>query len=308
MVENFHPRVMETLQLDYEFLRQIQPNLVMTSISNFGQTGPYRAWKAQDLTLYAMGGEMYSSGATGRDPLRQAPELTLYQGGTMAAAATMVGVFSARRHNLGQHIDMALFEAQAGSVDRRLTSLVAYQYNGANPGPEDPKPVGVMPSGVFRCQDGFVDIRTNIRWWDRLVAMMEMPELHNDPRFSTEEALLNPAHREPFLEIFEAWLLRHTRQDIMRKAQRARLPGTAINTPADVLTDPHFMERGFFVPVAHPVAGTWQLPGAPFRPQETPWQLRRPAPLLGQHTEDVLRELAHLSDADIHELRHDRVI
>ena len=93
VVENFHPRVMRTLGLEYALLRFVKPRLVMTSISNFGQTGPYRDWKARDLTLYAMGGEMYSSGATGRDPLQQAPGLTLYQAGSMAATG------SGRHHN-----------------------------------------------------------------------------------------------------------------------------------------------------------------------------------------------------------------
>jgi crotonobetainyl-CoA:carnitine CoA-transferase CaiB-like acyl-CoA transferase len=211
VVESFHPRVMRQLQLDYPLLRRVKPAIVMTSISNFGQTGPYRDWKAQDLTLYAMGGEMYSSGAAGREPLQQAPGLVLYQGGSVAATATLIGVFGARRHHIGQHIDISLFETQAGSIDRRLTALVAYQYNGASPGPEDPQPVGIMPSGIFPCQDGFVDIRTNIRWWPRLVAMMEMPELNDDPRFGTDEARLNPAHREAFHALFLAWLMRHTR-------------------------------------------------------------------------------------------------
>ncbi len=164
VVENFRPGVMRRLELDYPLLRRVTPNVVMTSISNFGQTGPYRDWRAQDLTLYAMGGEMYSSGSTGREPLKQAPGLTLFQGGSVAAAATMVGVFSAQRHKIGQHLDISLFETQAGSMDRRLTNLVSYQYNGASPAPEDAIPVGVMPSGVYPCKDGFVDIRINFRW------------------------------------------------------------------------------------------------------------------------------------------------
>ena len=308
VVENFHPRVLPTLGLDYPQLRRLRPRLIMTSISNFGHSGPYRDWRAQDLTLYAMGGEMYSSGATGREPLKQAHGLTLYQGGAMAATATMVGIFGGRRHSSGQHIEISLFETQAGSMDRRLASLVAYQYTGSNPGPEDARPVGIMPSGLFPCKDGYVDIRTQPRWWDRLVAMLEMPELHQDPRFNTESARLNLANRDAFLQIFYAWLKRHTRQEIMRHAQRARLPGTAINTPAEVLSDPHFAARHAFVTVDHPVAGIWQLPGAPFRPQRTPWQLRRPAPLLGQHTEAVLQELAQLSLAEIQELRQTHVI
>lgn len=308
VVENFHPRVLPALGLDYPVLRKLNPHLVMTSISNFGQTGPYRDWQAEDLTLYAMGGEMYSSGATGRDPLRQASGLTLYQGGSVAATATLLGIFGVRRHDTGQHIDVSLFETQAGSMDRRLTALVAYQYNGASPGPEDPKPVGIMPSGIYPCKDGYVDIRTNVRWWHRLIALMEMPELQDDPRFGPEEARLNPAHRDAFMHVFQQWLMQHTRHELMRKGQRVRLPVTAVNNMAQVLTDPHFLERGVFVDVDHPVAGTWQLPGAPFRAHKTPWHIRRPAPLLGQHTEAVLQELAGLSVDDIATLRSEHVI
>jgi crotonobetainyl-CoA:carnitine CoA-transferase CaiB-like acyl-CoA transferase len=147
-----------------------------------------------------------------------------------------------------------------------------------------------------------------MNWWPRLLAMMEMPELNDDPRFGTEEARLNPAHRAPFLQIFHDWLQRHTRQEIVRKAQLVRLPGTAVNTPAQVLADPHFVERGAFVTVTHPQAGTWKLPGAPSRLSLTPWQIRRPAPLLGQDTELVLRELLQLTATDVHELRQTGVI
>jgi crotonobetainyl-CoA:carnitine CoA-transferase CaiB-like acyl-CoA transferase len=308
VVENFHPHVMPDLGLDYPHLRPVNTRLLMTSISNFGQTGPYRDWRAQDLTLYGMGGEMYTSGATGREPLKQAHNLTLYQGGAVAATATMVGLMGVRRHGVGQHIDVSLLETQAGSIDRRMTSLVAYQYTDDNPGPGDPRPVGILPAGIFRCQDGYVDIRCTMNWWPRLLAMMEMPELNDDPRFGTEEARLNPVHRGSFLQIFHDWLQRHTQQEVVRKAQLARLPGTAVNTPAQVLEDLHFVARDAFVTVTHPQAGTWKLPGAPSRLSLTPWQIRRPAPLLGQDTERVLHELLQLTDTDVHKLRQTGVI
>jgi crotonobetainyl-CoA:carnitine CoA-transferase CaiB-like acyl-CoA transferase len=193
-------------------------------------------------------------------------------------------------------------------MDRRLTSLLSYQYTGENPGPEDPRPVGILPSGIFSCKDGYVDIRCTMRWWPRLVAMMDMPELHDDPRFHTENARLDTTHREAFLQLFRAWLLPQTRQEVMAKARRHRLPGTAINTPAEVLHDAHFGHRGTFVSVTHPIAGTWQFPGAPFRPQQTPWQVRQPAPLLGQHTAAVLREFLGFSEAQVTELRQTNVI
>jgi crotonobetainyl-CoA:carnitine CoA-transferase CaiB-like acyl-CoA transferase len=94
----------------------------------------------------------------------------------------------------------------------------------------------------------------------------------------------------------------------MRLAQQFRVPGTAINLPGEVVEDPHFTERGAFVEVDHPVAGRWQLPGAPFRPQLTPWQAPRPAPLLGQHTAAVLREFAHLEATEIDALKQANII
>jgi CoA:oxalate CoA-transferase len=138
--------------------------------------------------------------------------------------------------------------------------------------------------------------------------MMEMPELHDDTRFNTEKARLDPAHREPFLQIFCPWLMRQSRQEIMEKARCTRMPATAVNTPAEVLHDTHFVAREAFVPVTHPIAGTWQLPGAPFRPQRTPWRVRQPAPLLGQHTATILRELLGFSDQQVADLRQMKVI
>jgi crotonobetainyl-CoA:carnitine CoA-transferase CaiB-like acyl-CoA transferase len=110
------------------------------------------------------------------------------------------------------------------------------------------------------------------------------------------------------MRLFEAWLMRHTRQEIMRLAQQFRIPGTAINLPAEVLDDPHFTERGAFVEVDHPIAGRWQFPGAPFRPQQTPGQAPRPAPLLGQHTEAVLQEFIHLDLGELAALKQANII
>jgi len=102
--------------------------------------------------------------------------------------------------------------------------------------------------------------------------------------------------------------MRYTRQEVMRRAQHFRIPGTAINLPGEVIDDPHFAERGAFVDVDHPVAGRWQLPGAPFRPQLTPGQALRPAPLLGQHTDAVLQEFTNLDATEIAALKQANII
>src|SRR4029453_3004946 len=140
VVENFAPRVLPALGLSYTDLEPLNPRLVMTSISNFGQTGPYRDWRAQDIVIYAMGGAMNLTGLPDRAHPQLALNLMAYQGGNVAAAATMTGVLGAGRLGTGQHIDVSLCEVHAGCIDRRTTSLLGYQYTG-EPGYRE-EPVG----------------------------------------------------------------------------------------------------------------------------------------------------------------------
>ncbi|MBI4639776.1 MAG: CoA transferase, partial [Candidatus Tectomicrobia bacterium] len=130
VVENFRPGVMDDFGLSYEELEKINPTLVMTSISNFGQTGPYRDFPASEIVLYGMGGSMLSSGLPDREPVKLARNVGQYQTGVMAAVATMTAFYGANYRGIGQHIDMAIFETQSGSIDRRQTALVNYAYTG----------------------------------------------------------------------------------------------------------------------------------------------------------------------------------
>jgi crotonobetainyl-CoA:carnitine CoA-transferase CaiB-like acyl-CoA transferase len=132
VVESFSPRVMPSLGLSYENLKRVNPSLVMTSISNFGHNGPYRDFKASEIVEYAMGGEMYSTGIEGREPLKLGGNVVQYQAGTIAAVATMGALFAARYQGVGQHVDVSIMETQAGTVDRRLQHLLAYAYGGCS--------------------------------------------------------------------------------------------------------------------------------------------------------------------------------
>jgi crotonobetainyl-CoA:carnitine CoA-transferase CaiB-like acyl-CoA transferase len=308
LVENYSPRVMPSLGLGYETLKRLNPRLVMTSISNFGQTGPYRDYKAQDILIYAMGGPMHQTGVPERPPLKMAGNLMQYQAGAMAATATMVGIFAAATQGSGQHIDVSLFETQAGSVDRRTTFLTAYAYAGEQARRQHSGPLGIFPRGIYPCLDGYIYIHTSNEWWPRLVQMLERPDLLTDPRFATPAARLRTDYQAEFDAIFYPWLLERTKQEIMERAQAARVLATAVNTPQDVLQDPHFRARDFFVEVMHPDAGQVKQPGAPFRMSETPWRIRRAAPHLGQHNEEIYGGLLGLSQEELVVLREQGVI
>ena len=200
----------------------------MTSISNFGQTGPYRDWKAQDIVIYAMGGAMNITGLPDREPLRLAMNLMAYQGGNVAAAATMTGVLG-QRLGSGQHIDVSLFEVHASSIDRRTTSLVGYQYWGGRL--QGRRGSGVYPAGIMPCKDGYIQTLVFPHAWERLLAAMGMPELTTDARFADPLARMQQENRPAFMAIFQDWLNRNTRYEAMLKAQAQRVPLTAVNPP-----------------------------------------------------------------------------
>src|SRR5262249_1431818 len=130
LVENFAPRAMPALGLDDATLRALNPRLVVTHISNFGQTGPYRDWKASDLIIHGMGGVLLSTGHAGRGPVRLVDGMILCQGGNLAATATLGAYLGAALDGAGESVDVSLFETQAGTADRRATDLLAHQYHG----------------------------------------------------------------------------------------------------------------------------------------------------------------------------------
>ncbi|HEY7711493.1 MAG TPA: CoA transferase [Candidatus Entotheonella sp.] len=308
VVENFSPRVLPALGLGYDALKAHNPRLIMTSISNFGQTGPYRDWKAQDIVIYAMGGAMNITGLPEREPLRLALNLMAYQGGNMAATATMTGVLGARWHGIGQHIDVSLFEVHAGDIDRRMTSLLGYAHTGDPGYREEAIGIGVYPTGVIPCQDGYIQTLLFPAMWDRLLAAMGMPELNDDPRFADPIDRLDQEKRPEFMAIFQAWLNQHPRYEAMAKMQAERVPLTALNPPSAVLNDPHFRERGYFVEVDHPEAGPLPYTREPFRMMASPAVPVQRAPLLGEHTDTVLQHDLGLNAADLDALRRHGVV
>ena len=310
VVESFRPGTMASFGLDYPALKAVNPDLVMTSISNFGQTGPYRDYRGSDIIFYAMGGEMSATGLPEREPLKLGPNATLYQAGAAAAVATMGALFLSCNPNdgqpIGQHVDVSIMETQLSSVDRRMTALLAYQYAGKITGREDWGFAG-YPHGVFPCLDGYFAITGAGVYFSRTVEMIGSPEALQDPKFHSLEAQTDPGLQEEFEEVFYPWILSRTKLEVWEAAQKAQVLGAPLNTMEEVLNMPFFEERGSFAHVDHPEAGPVTQPGRPFVMNETPWALRRPAPLLGQHNQEVLAELGY-TPADVDSLRQSGAI
>ena len=297
LVESFSPGVLERLGLGYEELEKANPKLVMTSISNFGQTGPYRDFKASDLILYGMGGNMYDNGVPDRHPLKKGETVIQYQGGNHAAAATMLALFASRLQGIGQQVDISLFQTQAASIDRRMSYLINYQYNNQVTPHVGGGGLGI-PYGTYPCKDGYFDIAGGLSLWPRIPRMLGMPELLHDPRFATGEGQSRAESREEFNAIFLPWLMQRTKGECVEAGQAAGCLCASVSTMEDLLTDPQWRARDFWVDIEHPIAGRLTYPGGPIR-METPFQIKCPAPLLGQHNEEVYGALGYSRDDQV---------
>jgi crotonobetainyl-CoA:carnitine CoA-transferase CaiB-like acyl-CoA transferase len=295
VVENFRPGVMDTLGIGYEALRARKPNIVLLSISNFGQNGPYRGWAGSELVLFAMGGEMYSMGVAEREPIKMAGTAALIESASAAAVAGMGAIYGAKWGGEGTHLDISIYESQTAGVDRRHASIIGYQFSGRVSGRASLAAVLGYPNGVFACADGYVELTGGGQRWPNTLRMLNAPEL-SGPEWQNPMIVMQPEAKEAFDAVFIPWLFSHTKREIWAASQEQHILCAPLFTMEDLFTDPVFHERGFFVEVTREHMGTFTMPGRPFVMSETPWTLRRPAPMLGEHTAEVLSEAGYAPD------------
>jgi len=297
LVENFSPRVMPSLEVDFPILQALNPALVMVSISNFGQTGPYRDYKATDMVEYALGGLMYIFGSYDREPLKHAFNQAQFKAGTNAAAAALMALYHQRRTGRGQHIDVSIQESVASAL-RDVTSN--FTYFGAVRR-RQPNHSGDL-TRLRAVSDGYILPNPGIGGrlnWNTVVEFLEAPELDDD-KFRTPTARLENA--EELGEILDQLFLSKNKMNMFYRAHEKRFIYGVINSPQEVMTNPQNLAREGFVEVDHPVAGTFSYPGAPFKLSETPWDGLHPAPSLGQHTEEVLSQHLGYTAAGLEEM------
>lgn len=292
LVESFRPHVMPSLGLGYEVLAEVNPRLVMTSISSFGQTGPYKEYKATDMIIYGMGGAMFWTGQPDRSPLRLGGTVLSYQVGVMAAVATMTALFAAETRGSGEQVDLSAFEVIRGHIDRSGTDLVAYQYCG-DYNKRSATASNMYPQGVHPCKDGYVDISgSGVAFFTRTAKMLGKPELVE--KYGTRKAQFDPDLRSEFYkDVYHPWLKERTRREIWDEAQQAGLLSGPVFSAADLLEDPHYKERDYWKEVDHPETGSLKYPGPPYRSENMQWKIKHPAPLLGQHNEEIFGLLGY---------------
>jgi crotonobetainyl-CoA:carnitine CoA-transferase CaiB-like acyl-CoA transferase len=302
VVENFRPGVLDALGIGFAEIQVRRPEVSLVSISNFGQTGPYRDWAGSELVLFAMGGEMFSMGVAEREPLKMAGTAALFQVGAAAASAAVAALLNAMQGGAGEHLDISIFETQFASVDRRHFSVIGYEYTGRVKGRAPMLAATGFPSGVYPCADGYVEITGGGSRWAGTVRMLGNPAELDGPEWSAPGASMSVELKERFDAVFYPWLADRTKREVWEACQQAHVLCGPLYTVEDLFKDPVIRERGFFVDCERAQMGQFRMPGRPFIMSESPWTLRKPAPLLGEHTQELLAELG-TSSAQMAELR-----
>ena len=304
LVENFAPGTMAKLGLDYDTLSRENPALVMTSISNYGQTGPYRDWKASEINLYAAGGLMNITGEPEQPPLKEGAPLAQLGAGQNAFVATMTALLHAEDSGEGQHIDLAIAEYATNVLEN---ALMQYSYSGREFTRVGNRGYGRAAWGIYPCQDGFVGIIAGPdQNWPEVANIMEREELA-DARFASRQGRLLNADEVDALML--PWLLEHDKVDIFKAGQEHGLGFSFVAEMRDILEMEQLTARDYFVSLEHPVAGTLQYPGPPISPESgdiASWVYRR-APLLAEHCLEILGGLGY-SGAAVERLHAEGVI
>lgn len=298
LIENFRPGVMKKLGLDYETLRQVNPKLVYTSISGFGQYGPYSQRGAYDLIAQAMGGMMSITGYEDTPPTRTGSSLGDMSAAMYAAYGTMVALFHRQQTGEGQFVDVAMMDSIFSLLE---SNIMRYTIDNITPQRIGSRHPLSSPFDVYAGKNGYVVIAiANDSLFSKLCTFIGKPELAEHPKFSTDPQ--RKVNENELKAIIEEWLKQHDVHDVVERANNNGIPCAPISTVNEVCESEHIKVREMLVEIEHPVAGTIKIPGHPVKFSNTPAVIKDPSPGLGEHTDEILQNVLNYDQAKVKEL------
>ncbi len=286
VLEDYAPGAAAAWGWGWDVLHAANATLVLTSITPFGQTGPYRDYRGSELTLQAMGGPLYTNGHQDREPLKLAGHYAHYHAGLTAALATLMALRRSEASGEGDWIDIALHECQAGCRDRQSTNLTIAAYTGLAVGRLGAA-VFRMGAGVRPCRDGYVNVMGGWNRLPRLLRLIGREDLLDHPQLMNPPGTVPDDLTEAVESAYAVWLGPQNKRDIVAEAQASGLMAGPVNTIADVVQDPHFQVRGVWDHIDHPETGSLQYPGRPFILSRSPRREPQRAPLLNEHADHI---------------------
>jgi len=306
LIHNVAPSERAAHGLDSRALCAKYPRLIVTSVSMFGDTGPYANYKGYELTASNASG--WATLSPGASPYPDLPPLKCFgsqcdlQGGAHAAIATLAAYFHRLKSGRGQAIDVSEQEVVAAMLEM---NLMHYTYAGRVTSRLGNRALG--PWFIADCLDGKIFVlAVEEDQWKRLVEFMGNPEWANDELF--KDRLLRGQNLDALKALMTEWLSGWKVQDLYREAQRRRIPFAPVNTMRQLYETEHLRERNFFVQIDQPGMGTLKLPGMPSRYGNTQWALRRPAPRLGEHGEEIFCGELGVGKEQFATLRHAGIV
>ncbi len=304
LVENFRTGSLEKLGLGYDDLREDNPGLVFCSISGYGRTGPYAQRPGYDFIIQAEGGIMGVTGPEGGPPYRVGVSIVDITTGMFASSAILAALRSRDRTGSGQMVDLSLLDSMVA-----LLANVASNYliGGTEPRRMGNAHFNIAPYEVFKARDRWFTLGAlNAGQWKMLCDFVQMPELVDDPRFADNQSRV--ANRGVLGDILNQVFETRDADVWLGMLQEAGIPSGPINALQDVFNHPQAQAREMKINIEHPTAGQVAFPGFPYKFSETPADLRRHPPMLGEHTEEVLGELLNYSPEDVTSLREAGVV
>ncbi len=306
LVENFAPGALDRLGLGYEVLKEINPGLIYATIKGFGTYGPYADYKSFEPIAQAMGGAMSVTGEPDGPPTYIWPSI----GDSGTGMHMVIGILAAlqQRHTteLGQHVEVSMQDAVVNLCRVSLRDHQRQGYPMARHGNQLGRNV---PGTTYPCHPGgpndYVFIFAQPQMWVAFLDVIGRPELAEDQRFATLEGRWE--NREALDEIIAEWTRTRGKQDIMDVMGAAGVPCGAVQDTGEVLADPHLKAREMIVDLEYGRRGVYQTVGCPIKLSASPADITRP-PELGEHTDDVLRDLLRINEDDIARLHQDKVV
>ncbi|MDF2502210.1 MAG: yfdE 2 [Anaerosporomusa subterranea] len=299
VLENYRPGTMEKFGLGYEELKQINPKIIYATCSGFGQTGPYVHKPAYDIIVQAMGGIMSVTGPEGGEPTRVGASVGDIIAGLFTTIGVLMALYHRERTGEGQLVDVGMLDCQVAVLENAISR---YLVSGEVPQPIGNRHPSITPFAAYTAKDGHIIVGAgNDRLWEKLCNLIERTDLLADERFSTN--LKRTQNVNELKVILDAVFKVKTIDQWMKALEAAGVPCAPINTVDKIINDPQIKAREMIVELEHPVAGHMKVPGVPIKFSATPGSVDTPAPLLGQHTEELLHELLGLSKEQVDELR-----
>ena len=305
VVESYQPGYLEALGLSYLQLGETNPQLIMASITNFGQGGPYRDYESCDLVASALGGQMYVCGEPAMPPLKPSGNQTYYTASILATIGILLALWSRRATGRGQHIDISLQECVAATLDH---VLVRYFYEGVVA-----KRQGSLHWNnafhVFPCRDGYI-LLSLLLHWETLVEWLDTGGKAEDLTGKEwRDRGYRLKHLDHIIEVLERWTKSHNVAELVELGQLMHFPWAEVTSIPGLLESPQLKERSFFSEAESPESGKrYKYPAAPVKLSHSPWQVGSHMPVAGEHNTKIYRRELGLSEGEIAALIRDGVI